>query len=369
MVKCLSDVVTPINMKFEIEPEEQHNVLESLSSVLRELLGSDVEIQKFWRLGGGASKEAWALDLLIEKKLQHWFVRRMGGGVIHDHALPLNVEHAVIHAAYQSGVPVPCPIGPVFDLAGKEAYVMPRVVGEGIGSRIVRNLSDAIHQPKAELLINQMANALASIHRLRVGDIPELLQPSASTSVALRTIQQLEKKLDEADEPHPVIEFGLQELRKRISESGAETPHEMVLVHGDFRMGNLLVDDTGLAAVIDWEFAHWGHPLEDLAWPLVRAWRFGRQDRHVGGIGKLENYLSAYNKASGSEFTPSQLAWWELAGNLRWSISCLTQARRHLSGAELNVELALLGRLASEVEHEILELMSHHQNRKHSYAG
>jgi aminoglycoside phosphotransferase (APT) family kinase protein len=362
MVKRLSDVVMPIIMKFEKKYEEQHKVLESLSSVLRVFFGSDVEVQKFWRLGGGASKEAWALDVLIENKLHYWFVRRMGGGVIHDHALPLNVELAVIHAAHQSGVPVPCPIGTVFDLAGKEAYLMPRVMGEGIGSRIVRNLSDAIHQAKAELLINQMANALASIHKIRVGDIPELLQTSASTSAALRTIQQLERKLDEAHEPHPVIEFGLQELRKRISESGADKPHELVLVHGDFRVGNLLVGANGLAAVIDWEFAHWGHPLEDLAWPLVRAWRFGREDQHVGGIGNLENYLNAYNKASGSEFTSSQLAWWELAGNLRWSISCLTQARRHLSGAELNVELALLGRLASEVEYEILELMLHHQN-------
>jgi aminoglycoside phosphotransferase (APT) family kinase protein len=214
-----------------------------------------------------------------------------------------------------------------------------------------------------------MAQALAKMHKVPRTSLPELPVPNECQSAAQRTIENLERKLDEAQEPHPAIELGLRELKRRLSESGADQPHDLVLVHGDFRIGNLLVDTTGLTSVIDWEFAHWGHPLEDLAWPLVRAWRFGKDEQHVGGVGDVNGYLSAYNIACGSTYTPTQLAWWELAGNVRWAISCLTQARRHLSGAELNVELALLGRLASEVEHEILDLISENYNHRGTHAG
>lgn len=154
-----------------------------------------------------------------------------------------------------------------------------------------------------------------------------------------------------------MIEAGLAWMRRHQNESGAGAAAPPVLVHGDFRVGNLLVNAQGLAAVIDWEFAHRGHALEDLAWPLVRAWRFGRHELHCGGVGTLDDYLDAYNAAAGSHFTRRQLFWWEMAGNVRWAISCLTQARRHLSGAEKNVELAVLGRLSCEVEMEIVHLL------------
>jgi len=345
------------------------SVLQALPRVLSEAAGGTVEVQKVWRLGGGASKEAWAVDARFQKKDQQWLVRRMGGGVIHDHTLALHLEHAVIQAAYLAGVPVPKPIGLPFDLSGKDAFLMERMHGEGIGRRIVRNLTNSKYQQAAQSLTEQMAQALAKIHKVPRIAVPELPVPNECQSAAQRTIENLVRKLDEAQEPHPAIELGLRELKRRLSESGADQPNDLVLVHGDFRIGNLLVDTTGLTSVIDWEFAHWGHPLEDLAWPLVRAWRFGQDEQHVGGVGDVNSYLSAYNIASGSKYTSRQLAWWELAGNVRWAISCLTQARRHLSGAELNVELALLGRLASEVEHEILDLISDNYNHRGTHAG
>jgi len=343
-------------------------VMAALPAALAAVVNAPVDVQKIWRLGGGASKEAWAVDLAVEAKAQQWLVRRMGGGVLHDHTLPLATEHAVIRAAHAAGVPVPRPLGAIADLAGRDAFVMERVRGDGVGRRIVRNLAQATHAQAARMLPQQMASALAGIHRIPSSAVPELPMPAALDTAAQRTVSQLERKLDEAGEPHPAIELGLEALRRHISDSGAHQPHEVVLVHGDFRVGNLLVDEAGLVAVIDWEFAHWGHALEDLAWPLVRAWRFGHDDKHLGGIGDRMPYLAAYNDAAGSAYTPTELAWWELAGNVRWAITCLTQARRHLSGAEPNVELAVLGRLACEVEHEILHLLQA-QSRKVGDAG
>ena len=129
------------------------------------------------------------------------------------------------------------------------------------------------------------------------------------------------------------------------------------LLHGDFRIGNLLVGPAGLGAVIDWEFAHVGDPHEDLAWPCVRDWRFGNDALHVGGVGELAPYLAAYTAASGRAVDRNALRWWEIMGNLRWATTCHIQAHRHLSGADPSVELASLGRRAAEMELEFLTLI------------
>jgi aminoglycoside phosphotransferase (APT) family kinase protein len=118
-----------------------------------------------------------------------------------------------------------------------------------------------------------------------------------------------------------------------------------------------MVDEEGLVGILDWEFAHLGDPAEDLAWPLVRAWRFGVDHLRLGGIGEVEPYLEHYNALTGRRITFEELFYWEVAGNVRWAIGSLNQAKRHLSGQERSVELAVIGRLASEVEYELLSLL------------
>jgi aminoglycoside phosphotransferase (APT) family kinase protein len=111
--------------------------------------------------------------------------------------------------------------------------------------------------------------------------------------------------------------------------------------------------------LLDWEFAHLGDPRDDIAWPLVRAWRFGADDRHVGGVGELEPYLDRYRELTGLDVSPADLYWWEVLGNVKWAVGCLTQSRRHLNGLERSVELAVLGRLSAEMEYELLDLIEH----------
>jgi aminoglycoside phosphotransferase (APT) family kinase protein len=132
-----------------------------------------------------------------------------------------------------------------------------------------------------------------------------------------------------------------------------------VVGHGDFRIGNLMVDGDGIVAVLDWEFAHLADPAEDLAWPLVRAWRFGRGDLRLGGIADATRYLERYAAQTGVTVPPDELLAWEVLGNCRWAIGALNQARRHLNGEERSVELAILGRLAAEMEYELLDLIEH----------
>jgi aminoglycoside phosphotransferase (APT) family kinase protein len=283
-------------------------------------------------LPGGASKEAWAVDADGQRLL----VRRAGGGVIHRHTLSLRDEFEVLRAAHEAGVKVPRPVAYIEALDGREAFVMERLEGETIGRRIVR-------MAVPEQLPVQMAEELAKIHGISPERLPFLEQAS---------IDRLVDELDEVGEPHPAIELGLWWLREN-----RPAPRPPVVVHGDFRIGNLVVDESGLVGVLDWEFAHLDDPARDLSFALVRAWRFGVPEKRLGGIGHAEPYLERYNELTGFGVRPAELDYWELAGNVAWAIGCLTQAQRHLSGQERSVELAILGRLGAEVECEICHLL------------
>jgi len=165
-------------------------------------------------------------------------------------------------------------------------------------------------------------------------------------------LERMVEELDEVDEPHPAIELGLWWLREN-----RPAPREPVVVHGDYRIGNLVVGDAGLVGVLDWEFAHLDDPVRDLAFALVRAWRFGVPEKRLGGVGPAEPYVDRYNELTGFDVTAEELDYWELAGNVGWAIGCLTQMQRHLTGQDRSVELAILGRLGVEVEYEIVNLV------------
>jgi aminoglycoside phosphotransferase (APT) family kinase protein len=260
--------------------------------------------------------------------------------VIHRHTLSLADEFKVLQAAYEADVKVPRPIAYIPDLAGREAFVMERLEGETIGRRIVRK--EELEHARF-LLPVQMAEELAKVHAIPRERVPFL--PEAR-------LERMVDELDEVGEPRPAIELGLWWLREN-----RPAPRAPVVVHGDFRVGNLVVDEDGLRGVLDWEFAHVDDPVRDVAFSLVRAWRFGVPQKRLGGIGDVDQYLETYNRLTGFDVGAEELFYWELAGNVGWAIGCLTQMQRHLSGQDRSVELATLGRLGAEVEYEICHLL------------
>jgi aminoglycoside phosphotransferase (APT) family kinase protein len=123
-------------------------------------------------------------------------------------------------------------------------------------------------------------------------------------------------------------------------------------------MGNVIVDDSGLAAVLDWELVHIGEVYEDLAWFCIRAWRFGAPDSlGAGGLGSVESFLTAYEEAAGIDLDRDVFRWWLTVATLRWGVICRFQAERHLSGQTPSVELAAIGRRVSETEWDVLDLL------------
>jgi aminoglycoside phosphotransferase (APT) family kinase protein len=283
-------------------------------------------------LAGGASKEAWSVDAEGAPLL----VRRALGGVIHEATLSLEQEFQVLEAAAEAGVKVPEPVAYLGELGGREAFAMERVEGETIGRRIARN-------PPPGLEI-QLADELAKIHAIPPERLPFLRGGDI--------LGRFEHELDTVGDPHAAIEYGLWWLRQHRPEPLAD-----VVTHGDFRIGNVVVSERGLEYLLDWEFAHLSDPREDLAWPIVRAWRFGADERRLGGVGELEPYLQRYAELTGLEVPVDDLDWWEVLGNVKWATGCLTQCRRHLTGLDRSVEYAVLGRMAAEMEYELLDLI------------
>ncbi|MFW6125066.1 MAG: phosphotransferase family protein [Pirellulales bacterium] len=328
-----------------------------LGAFLGSEAGTYVEITAARRMAGGASRESWAVDVEIAggpDAGRHALVLRLdSGGKIHDEALSRREEFHVLCVAHREGVMVPRPRWVCADPAvlGAPFLLMDRVEGESVGRRIVRQpeLAEAHRRLPA-----QLGRQLARIHAIdpQEAGLDFLPARNPGRSFADTALDRAAAQLWRMGEPHPALELALRWLQAH-----APTSDSAVLVHGDFRIGNVIVGPEGLRAVLDWEFAHVGDPAEDLAWPSVRSWRFGVNENRFGGIGEPEEFYAAYEQAGGRPVDRGAVDYWEILGNLRWAVGCMAQAHRHLSGQQQSVELASLGRRTAEMELEVLDLI------------
>jgi aminoglycoside phosphotransferase (APT) family kinase protein len=224
---------------------------------------------------------------------------------------------------------------------GCRYLISARVPGETIPRRVLRSATEGARGQ----LLAQCATALAALHAADPDGVPGL--PADDPLAALRD------RMDALGQPSAVFEVALRWLaRHRPAAAGS------AIAHGDFRLGNLIVDSSGLAAVLDWELVHRGDPLEDLGWFCVRAWRFGEDDRPAGGLGSVEEFVAGYERAAGTAVDRDAVRWWQALGTLRWGVFCQHQAHRHLSGQTRSAELAAIGRRACENEWDLLELLA-----------
>lgn len=294
------------------------------------------------RLSGGASRLTWSAELGVpdgggSETLRQVIVQQERPGSA-GAALPMASQVRLVEAAAPCGVPVPRVLAEGGE-PGRGWAVLECLPGESLARRI---LDDPEYGAARASMARQAGRTLAGIHRIPT---------DCATLPAGDPLEQMRALLDLLGEPHPAFELGLRWLAEhRPSES------EPVVVHGDFRMGNLLVDSSGITAVLDWELAHLGSGAEDLGWFCARAWRFGSPLR-AGGVGPLEELLEGYRDAGGEPPTPEEVTWWEAYGTLRWGLICVLQANTHLKGFHRSVELAAIGRRAAECEEDLLALI------------
>ncbi len=304
-----------------------------LAQVLEPVLG-DVAVTDLRLLTGGASRTTYAFDAGGRRLI-------LRSAPPSGHYAAMELEAAVQRAAAAAGAPVPHVLLASDSIAplGNPFLICDEVAGE----TIVRRIQRALDQAGRGRLLTQCAAALAAIHS---ADAPGLGEQDQ--------LAEYRGRLDEIGDTTATFEWAFRWL---AAHRPAPSPH--VLVHGDFRMGNLIVEGSTLAAVLDWELVHIGETYEDLAWFCVRAWRFGAPATlAAGGLGPVEDFVAAYERAGGAPVDRAVLHWWLVLATLKWGIICRVQAQRHLSGETRSVELAAIGRRVCENEWDILDLVS-----------
>ncbi len=299
------------------------------------------------RLSGGASQETWSFDIVHPGGNIGAILRRapQGHGAS-PRAVGLDTESILMQRAYDAGVPSPKVLHvlqPQDDLG--TGFIMARVEGETIPRKILRDAQFAEARP---MLARQLGQVLAGIHALDVAQLPNLRHMTAAKEIA-----EFERDYRSFDWPRPVFELALRWLR----DHDPGPSDEVTLVHGDFRHGNLIIGSDGVRAVLDWELAHVGDPMEDLGWVCVNSWRFGEIDRPVGGFGTREELFGGY-EAAGRRADPARVKFWEVMGTLRWGIMCCGMMQRFRSGPEHSIERAMIGRRSSETEIDLLRLLA-----------
>jgi aminoglycoside phosphotransferase (APT) family kinase protein len=299
-------------------------------------------------LSGGASKEMWAFDLVGEDGAATPLVlrRQPVGRRFSSQGLPsVAAEAALVRLADSVGVPVP---SVAFELppgspAG-DGYAMARIVGETVGGRVLK--------------LPELAEARAGMARHCGEILARLHGASGYEDLGLRRIgareelAALEERHRATGHDRPVFELALRWLKDNLPEERTR-----VLLHGDFRNGNLMVGPDGIRAVLDWELAHVGPPVYDLAWLCVTSWRFQRPELPVGGFGTREDLIAGYDAAGGASVDPQELHAWEVFQTMNWGVMCAGVAEAFVDGSR-SIEAGVIARRASETEFDLMRLLA-----------
>ena len=302
----------------------------------------DVKINDLQRLSAGASRETWSFTAVSTNESQRLILQRHRSA-----ASRLRTgldEAALLRRARSGGVTVPeivasetgdtNPIGAPF-------MISLRIEGESIPRKILR---DETFAKARRGLVADFGRELAAIHRLEVTSVDQIATIDDPLAV--------QRTLYEAfEDPHPVFDLAFRWLDERLPQA-----RQPCIVHGDFRMGNVLVDSEGLAAVLDWELAYLGDPAFDLGWLVARAWRFGGAGE-VGGIGSRSELLDAYQANGGEAITLDELRWWEMLACLRWGVVTMAMVDDHRRGGKRSLEQAVIGRRVVETEYDVMLLL------------
>ena len=320
---------------------------ERVATVLARAAGGAVAVARLAALSGGAASATYAVDALRDGAPWPLILQCAAAGEVSDGALP-KVDQAALQAlAGHHGIPVADVVAvlhPDDDMG--QGFIMARVAGEALAPKWLKG--DAFAAARAALT-GQCAQVLARLHAIPTAEVASLALPAGRTSAARARMFAHYRSCGVSS---PVFDLAFAWLAERCGDA-----EPSAIVHGDFRSGNFIIDENGLAAVLDWELAHLGEGAEDLGWLCANAWRFGVWQKPVGGFGEREALYAAYQAAGGAPVDRGRAHMWEVWGTLRWGLACLQLGHDHVSGRVRSVERAAIGRRVSEVELDLLHLI------------
>jgi len=319
-----------------LSPEELTRLESYLSRVLA--AGAPVRILSAPRIAGGASRQTYSLEAIIDGAKRGLILRRDPPDSLID------TERALEFAAYQSvqgrDIPAPRPLALVTDetVLGAPFFVMERIDNAVAGSPFnVNSFGD-----HAGAIGREFFSILG-----RIAAIDPFATELAAVTRAPPAQECWKRELDHwagviaADslEPQPIAQAAIRRLRK----NPPPAPRRLSIVHGDYRIGNFLHDGRGaIKAVLDWEMAHIGDPLEDLAWALDPLWALARKDL-AAGLVPMEEAIALWEKHSGLEFDAERFRWWSLFASLKGLAIWISSAKAYDAGVNTDPVLGFSG--------------------------
>ena len=326
--------------------------LEALENYLRDLFSPDiVAVTEVHRLAYGAIQENWRIECTVESGNdpdRKAYVLRTDAAAKIPTSHNRSLEFDILGIAFAHGCRVPKPVSycPDPSVVGKPFFLMEFLSGTA-DARNLTGFNRPIDQGNA--LVSKLGTELAKIHDLSEADDLHTLLPRPEQKPAAHAIDTYRSYLDSLPAAAPVLEYAL-----RWAELNQPETQHYVFCHRDFRTGNILIDGDQITGILDWEFANWSDPMEDVAWFCAKCWRFLRPDRSAGGIGNRDAFFSAYEAAAGRHIDPLVIDYWEIMAHIRWAIIARQQGERFSSDNEPNLEAGLTAYIAPELEFEIL---------------
>ncbi len=319
----------------------------AVAEMLARATGGDIGVTRIEALSGGAASATYAVDAQRAGAPWPLILQCAAAGTVSEGGMAKAVQARLQQLAFRHGLPVAEVVAVLAPADGMgEGFVMTRIEGEALAPRWLKGEDFAVARAA---LTGQCAAVLARLHAIPLGEVADLGLPAGRIAVQRERMFAHYRSFGVHS---PVFDLAFAWLAERCGDA-----EPRALVHGDFRSGNIIVDAGGLAAVLDWELAHLGDPIEDLGWLCCNAWRFGQWQKPVGGFGEREALYEAYAAAGGGPVDRARAHLWEVWGTLRWGLSCLQLGHDHVSGRVPSVERAAIGRRVSEVELDLLHLI------------
>ncbi len=324
--------------------------LNAMKTVLERELDGFQSIEECQQLTAGASQETYRLRIATEKGPRRYAFRRSPtseNGAPIPGQVGLATEAKLLQLAEKAGIPVP---GVVYLLKDSDelgsGFLMQWLDGETLGQRIVRSEALAGIRPQ---LARQCGDVLARLHAIEIDADTAASLPTVSPAALVKETWDAYRVLNI---PVPMIDFTARWLLEHLPANTRQT-----LVHGDFRNGNLMIDESGIVAVLDWELTQIGDPVRDLGWLCVNSWRFGKDHLPVGGFGTIEDLLAGYEETSGITVSEEDLRFWQVFGSFWWSITTLNMAHTWRTGDTPSLERPVIGRRSSEAQMDCVNLL------------
>lgn len=322
---------------------------EALAAWIGSQRGEDVRIEGLAPVSAGARRFNALFDLVTPSGTQRLALTMIPTVAIQ--LLDVAAEAAIRTLAEEAGVPVPHVHHVCTDesVLGGPFFVSTAVDGETVPRRVLR----LVHEHGlGERVAAQLGEAFARLHSVDPDLAPTAMARPVGAGPVASAIEGIDVGISGLLAPSPTFAYGARWLER----NAPPEPDRLTVVHSDVRTGNIIVGDDGLRAVLDWETARIGDPMEDLAWPCQRMWRFREDQRTVGGMAGVDVLRDAYTAAGGA-WDEDRFTWWRVLGTIRWGLGLAGQARQHLDGSFRSIVMAASGRRVPELEYDTLLLL------------